>query len=854
MRLGDDRHLGSGEPDAMIGTAVGPFTIVRSIGAGGMSRVYLAEHSVLRTLRAVKLLSPHLAQHALLVRRFVNEARAAARLRHRNLIQVHDVGRLASGVWYMVLDYLEGDTLARFIASHAGPISPDAIARVVCEIANGLQVAHDHDIVHRDLKPENVFLVACGSAPHQAVVLDFGVAQLGDDPEASGTPPGMAVGTPVYMPPEQLRGGRVSPAADVFALGVIAYRMTTGGWFPYQDGDRAAYCALSASELYHRQLTRPPIDPRERCPGITAAWASAILAAISPDPAARPASARAFALRLVEAVPPLRVAPGGLPIVPIVASYGRELAEARAVESRGAGSRYQLGAKLGAGGMAEVFVGTMVGVEGFARPVAIKRVLAGLSQVPAFATMFVAEAQIASRLAHPNVVSVLDFSRDSADRLFLVMEHVDGKDLASVLEAGPIAPPLALFIAVELLRGLGYAHDLPDPVSGMRGVVHRDVSPQNLLLSYEGAVKVSDFGLAKARAASEGVCSATVRGKPRYMSPEQVAGEPLDGRTDLYAVGVMLWEMLAHRPLYGGTAKEILAQVMFKDVPAPGGVRRGVPADLAAVAMKLLARDREDRYPTAAAAIEALLACDDVPRDGRGELAAVLAERFPRHRDAERARRGQRRATPVQLGARRELRAAVITAPSPPSAGGSGATASLFAIRRPPSRRIAATLSGAVLGVLVVAVVVVVAGGQLGTSRTGGRVTGAADARLPAASEPGVVRSAATGPAHEAARARGIAPSGPAVRGPDAAAVGVAGPRAARPARKHAVRTGELAILVRPWALIWLNGRPRGQTPFRAAVPAGRYQVRIVNDDVGQLETTIVVVEAGRTATLERSW
>jgi eukaryotic-like serine/threonine-protein kinase len=295
-----------------------------------------------------------------------------------------------------------------------------------------------------------------------------------------------------------------------------------------------------------------------------------------------------------------------------------------------AGPRYEIGAKLGTGGMAEVFTGAMIGAEGFVRRVAIKRVLAGLSQVPAFATMFTAEARIASRLAHPNVVSVLDFRRDPEQRLFLVMEFVDGKDLASLLGAGPISPSLAIFIVTELLRGLGYLHGLPDPETGGRGVVHRDVSPQNLLLSYEGEVKLSDFGLARALAAGETVWSATIRGKPSYMSPEQTSAEPLDGRTDLYAAGVMLWEMLAHRPLFCGTSKEILGQVRYRDIALPGRVRAGVPPDLEAIAMKLLARDRNDRFPTAEAAVRALLQCHDTSRDGRGELVELLAERFPR--------------------------------------------------------------------------------------------------------------------------------------------------------------------------------------------------------------------------------
>src|SRR5882762_8289561 len=140
MRLGDDRYFGSGEPaavpDAMIGTRVGPFVILRLLGKGGMGRVYLAEHIVLKTRRAVKVLSPQLTQDELLVRRFINEARAAARLHHRNLIQVHDVGQLPSGAWFMVLDWLDGDTLGRVMAAHAGPMAVREIVSIICEVAS----------------------------------------------------------------------------------------------------------------------------------------------------------------------------------------------------------------------------------------------------------------------------------------------------------------------------------------------------------------------------------------------------------------------------------------------------------------------------------------------------------------------------------------------------------------------------------------------------------------------------------------------------------------------------------------------------------------------------------------------
>jgi serine/threonine protein kinase len=858
MRLGDDRHLGYGDPDMMIGTPVGPFTIVRLVSEGETGKVYVAEHAVLKAQRTVKLLSPQLSENALLRQRFLNEARAVAKLHHRNLIQIHDVGQLPNGPWFVMLDYLDGETLDGYMATHTGPIPVHTTLRIVCEIANGLHAAHEHEIIHRDLRPENVFLIDRDGAPYPAVVLDFSIARLSDDP-AAGARSGAASGVLAYLAPEQLCGTRVGPAADIaadiFALGVIAYEMTTGGWFPYQhDETRAGYVEMGAAELYHRQMTRPPVAPRERVAGLGNAWSDAILAAINPDPAERPASVHAFLLRLAAAVAPEGLAPGG---PAIVWAHARELSDAGEGKAIGAlpsftaaGSRYQLGDKLGNGGMAEVFAGTMLGVEGFARKVAIKRVLAGLSQVPTFASMFVTEAQIVSQLAHPNIVSVLDFSRDLEDRLFLVMEYVDGKDLASLLHAGSIPPSLAIFIVIEMLRGLGYAHDLPDPTTGTRGVIHRDVSPQNLLLGYEGAVKVSDFGLAKARAASEGVWSETVRGKPSYMAPEQVSGEMLDGRTDLYAVGVMLWEMLAHRPLFTGTSKEIMAQVMFKGIATPSELRGGVPADLETVTMKLLARDRDARYPTAEAAIEALLQCGDVPRDGRGELMRLLAARFPK---AGSSSRGKATAAP---GVPHTLRIERGTVPDPLSvvANPIPSIGAICIVRRPRRWLFAAALSAAVCGGLAVAAVIAcgkatppgVMDPVVLPSRVSASVAMSTVPAVPAVATTSPTSAASAPSVASTIRVPKSAPAPRPTMRPSSGSLGRLSP--------PVTGTGELAIIVKPWAVVWLNGKRSGQTPFREAVPAGRYLVRLANDDVGQDETTTITVAPDKMATVERNW
>ncbi len=276
-----------------------------------------------------------------------------------------------------------------------------------------------------------------------------------------------------------------------------------------------------------------------------------------------------------------------------------------------------------------MFEGATSGAEGFSRKVAIKRVLPGFSDNAGFAQLFVAEAQISARLVHPNIVSVLDFDRDASGRLFLVMELIDGKDLDALIGSGLLPWPVVIFVIGEILRGLGFAHDLPAG-SDLRGVVHRDISPHNVLLSWEGAVKVSDFGIAKARAASEATGSTLIKGKPAYMSPEQANGERLDGRSDLFAVGVILWEMLVGQRLFvAHDVRAILAAVLFGKIPRPRTLRPDVPKDLERVAMKLLERDLPARYPTAEAALADLMHCADAPRSGRESLSAILAERFP---------------------------------------------------------------------------------------------------------------------------------------------------------------------------------------------------------------------------------
>jgi serine/threonine protein kinase len=518
-------------------------------------------------------------------------------------------------------------------------MSPHLTLQILAPIANGLETAHRAGIVHRDLKPENIMLIRREQNPYHPIIIDWGLSKPGERDGGAITRTGMLAGTPAYMAPEQMRDLKLVDArGDVYALGVIVYQMATGGYLPYQEERPGEFNQLSAAEIYHRQMSRPPIDPRERCAGLPERWAAAIRTAIDPDPARRHPSARALALALAEATEGDAFTRSGTEIVreyaPELLEIGNLLETVRGPKPAGSmpappRSRYQLGDRLGAGGMAEVFRGTMIGAEGIALPVALKRVLPELAS-PQFTLMFVQEAQLASLLKHPNIVTILDFDRDPDGRLFLVMEYVEGKDLSCLAETGLLPFSTVNFLLGEVLCGLGYAHELPT-AGPVRGLVHRDVSPHNVLLSWEGAVKVSDFGIAKAREASAATASTLIKGKVAYMSPEQANGEPLDGRSDLFAVGIMAWELLTGRLLFDGSSRETLAKVMLGPIPRPSSIRPEVPADLEAVTMRLLERDRSARYAKAELAVDDLASCADAPRSGRGrlELARLLAARFP---------------------------------------------------------------------------------------------------------------------------------------------------------------------------------------------------------------------------------
>src|SRR5215813_12623702 len=264
------------------------------------------------------------------------------------------------------------------------------------------------------------------------------------------------------------------------------------------------------------------------------------------------------------------------------------------------GDRYTITERVDQGGMAEVFRGVAESLQGFKKSVAIKRILPSLTKNKKFVSMFLDEAKLSLYLQHANIVHVFDIGvADSA--YFIVMEYVDGCNLKSLLEffrrrARRIAPAHTIYIMIEVCKGLAYAHDVQDPESGRPlGIVHRDISPPNILLSKMGEVKLVDFGLAKATSQAEITDPGVVKGKFSYLSPEAASGIEVDSRSDIFAVGILLWEMLTSKRLfYGETDYQTVELVRQAKIPSVAALNPEIDADLEDIVRKALARDPRD--------------------------------------------------------------------------------------------------------------------------------------------------------------------------------------------------------------------------------------------------------------------
>src|SRR6185503_14518407 len=285
--------------------------------------------------------------------------------------------------------------------------------------------------------------------------------------------------------------------------------------------------------------------------------------------------------------------------------------------------KYTLLHRLASGGMAELFLALHRSVAGFEKLIVIKRILPSMNHDRGFIDMLLHEARIAATLSHPNIVQIFDVGQIDGT-YFIAMEHIHGEDIQAIVRAmkkmGVTEFPLehTLSIILGICAGLAYAHDRRDLDGAPLGIVHRDISPRNIVVSFTGDVKIVDFGIAKSGyEPGEDTESGQLKGKAPYMSPEQAAGESIDWRSDIFATGVMLFELTTGKRLFKGASEyETLKLICDKDYPLPSQVRPGYPPALERIVMKALAKKREERYQSS--------------REMQGDLEAfVREERIP---------------------------------------------------------------------------------------------------------------------------------------------------------------------------------------------------------------------------------
>ena len=545
----------------MIGKTISHYKILDKLGEGGMGVVYRAEDLSLGRQVAVKLLSPHLISDPKARRRFLHEAKAAAALDHPGICTVYEAGESDSQL-FIAMALLEGQTLRDRIV--AGPLSIDESLDIAMQVAGALKEAHGKGIVHRDIKPANIMLLSSG----QAKVMDFGLARLEGATQLTRT--GTTLGTASYMSPEQVLGEVADGRSDIWSLGVVLYEMVAGRQPFRGEYEPAVEYGIVHDEAEALGSLRPEATPELE------AVVGKCLKKNAPE---RYQSADELLTDLgrlgsrAAPVPPKAPSkssakPEARPMTP---SKPTTLQGSAATGVQILGDRYRIERLLGRGGMGEVWLAfdLKLGVE-----VALKFLLPEVSSDPQRIALLRREVRTARNVASPHVCRVFDLIEIEGQEL-VSMEYVDGTTLQEVLASqSPLDIVEARRIATQLLTGLQDIHNA--------GLIHRDLKPANVMITRSGRAVVMDFGLAKGVADTQTVA---VAGTPAYMAPEQMRGEELDGRADLYAVGIILAEMVAPEGVRDSALRRKLWDGLRQDPPkAPpgpweGAIRRAVAAN-----------------------------------------------------------------------------------------------------------------------------------------------------------------------------------------------------------------------------------------------------------------------------------
>ncbi|BBM86740.1 WD40 repeat domain-containing serine/threonine protein kinase [Candidatus Uabimicrobium amorphum] len=552
------------------GETYGRYVIKKFLGKGGMGKVCLAHDPHLERDVAIKLMKVE-GESDIYAKRFLREARAVAKLNHKNIISVYDIG-YDKQQFFFIMDYIEGGSLKDWMGKS---IPLQQKIRVMAQIITAIQYAHSEGIIHRDLKPANIML----TKTNEPKIMDFGLVKLLQSSSILSRS-GAIFGTLQYMPPEQASdSSAVDERSDIYSLGVILYELLTG---------RLPFTSKTRMKLLTQILNDTPTSLSEINSEIPVQLSHICLKALQKKPHERYQTAQEFAAALQHLnLGRLEVEETNkLHMTKLFTNSTTGDTNRSRLEMGDRFGRYIVETKLGEGGMGAVY---RIRDEKLNRSVALKIILG--NQKEKQVQRFLQEARATASLKHPNIVEVYEIGE--LPQNYFTMELIEGRSLASLLRSKNLDARKAAIIMAKCSDALQYAHE--------KGIIHRDVKPSNIMMERNNEPKVMDFGLAKdMKEDSELSKSGDVLGTVVYMSPEQADGAAIDARSDVYSLGASLYEVLTKRPPFQGESPiRILKQIFTEDPLEPRMLNPDIPKDLEAICLKCLQKKPEKRYQSA---------------------------------------------------------------------------------------------------------------------------------------------------------------------------------------------------------------------------------------------------------------
>lgn len=562
--------------DSLVGTRIREYEILEVIGKGGMGAVYRARHVLLDEERAIKVIHSRFAGETEAADRFLREAKILTRLRHPNLVQLHEFGTLGEDTFFMVMELIRGESVLERIR-RLTKIPIEGSIKIIREAALGLSSAHQKGIIHRDLSPDNLLIVRAEREEEITKVIDFGIAKPVLEKTAQQTMANMFLGKLEYCSPEQCglltEGEMIDHRSDIYSLAITFYYMLAGK-LPF-------YSATPQGYLFKHVHENPQPPSTHFAPGeFPEILDRILLKALSKKREDRQVSME----ELVRDLDAIRLSFGSTLVEPL-ADFDVEPSKLQP-GSRFA-NRYLIEQKLGEGGMGVVYQATdkILNVA-----VALKILNSKLLNEEKTIERLKREVILARKVAHPNVCRIYDIGENRGIH-YVSMELLQGETLADkVKKEGALPLEVGFTISQQILQALAEAHRL--------GIIHRDLKPQNIMVDTKLETRIMDFGISTSSELVRLTQTNAFVGTPRYMSPEQIQGKTVDHRADIYSIGVIMYEIFTGKlPFKATTLMEIIYAQLKTPPIKPSDVISNLPQELERIILKCLEKEPEQRYP-----------------------------------------------------------------------------------------------------------------------------------------------------------------------------------------------------------------------------------------------------------------